>query len=482
MELNRRFDKTDHVQAVLRTLAVVDLEPLREAYRGTGSKPYPPEYMLAIALFEILGGVTSPAAWHRDADTRDQCKFLGRGICPSRSVWYDFRDRCAKFIGSVHQSLVGAAIQRKQIEPRECSLDGTFTSAAASRHKIFNLKQINRRLSKLKRVVRSIDEPNQIASSKALPAVPLWIAPTPAGRQEQLNRFRQAKQRILENIVKNRAKPKRYQRDEGRILVSPADIDAVIGRDKKKVIRPLFNTQLMTDCGSDVIVAYDVYAQNNDNGTLAPMIAKAQVITGNQLRIVHADSGYCSILELKDCDSLKINLYAPVQDNTAASRRLANGEIQIPSQEFDFDELTRQMTCPAGHGMKFVKEVQVPRADGRTLGELRFQQSASVCSGCELARRCLGAKSKRRTVARQSEQRVLDKQKEKMAGVEGCSSQRLRAQVIERRFADGKQHRNQDVQNGRGLTRVKAEVGLLVVAQNTLTLYNLEKRGATGFD
>jgi hypothetical protein len=377
--------------------------------------------------------------------------------------------------------LVGAAIKRKQIEPTECSLDGTFTAAAASRHKIYNLKQITRRLSKLKRVVRSIDEPNQIASSKALPAVPLWIAPTPAGRQEQLHRFRQAKQRILENIAKNRSKPKRYQRDENRILVSPADIDAVIGKDKKKVVRPLFNTQLMTDCRSDVIVAYEVFAQNHDTGTLAPMITKSQAVTGKLVETVHADSGYCSILDLKDCGVLEIDLYAPVQDNTASSRKLPNGEIQIPSQKFSFDELTRQMTCPADHKMKFVKEVQVSRADGRTLGELRFQQSASVCSDCELARRCFGAKSKCRTVARQSEQCVLDEQKEKMASVTGRRSQRLRAQVIERRFADGKQHRNQDVQNGRGLTRVRAEVGLLVVAQNTLTLYNLEKRGATAF-
>ena len=122
------------MQAVLRTLDVIDVESIRNVYRGTGSKPYPPERMLAIALYEILTGVSSPSDWHRDADTRDQCKLLGRGISPSKSVWYDFRDRCAKFIDSVHQSLVGKAIERKQIGPTECSLDGTFTAAAASRH------------------------------------------------------------------------------------------------------------------------------------------------------------------------------------------------------------------------------------------------------------------------------------------------------------------------------------------------------------
>jgi hypothetical protein len=436
--------------------------------------------MLAVALFEILRGQTSPAVWHQDATSRDQCKFLGLGIAPSRTAWYDFRDRAGKFIEKVHQGLIAQAIDDQTIKPTECSLDGTLTAAAASRHKIYNLKQINRRLNRLKRAVRRLDDPSQRASSNSLDAIPKWIAPTPSGRQEQLDRFRRAKRRMLENIGENRGKHSRYRRDESKMVISPADIDAVIGKDKRKVVRPLYNTQYTTDCASDVIIAYGVWAQNNDNGTLAPMIGKVQEITGNLLEVLHADSGYCSILDLKDSESLGIDLYAPVQDNTAATRKLANGQTQIPSKEFTFDESTRGLTCPGGHAMKFVKEVQVPRACGRTLGELRYEQSASLCSACSLSTRCLGDKSKRRTVSRQSEQRILDAQQKKMLSDEGVKSQRLRGQVIERRFADGKLHRNQDEQNGRGLCRVRAEVGLLVVAQNTLTLYNLEKHAPNG--
>lgn len=479
--LAARFASNAHVQAVFQTLATLDLQPLHDAYRGTGSQPYPPERLLAICLFEILNGITSPAAWCRDADTRDQCKLLGRGIAPSRSVWYDFRDRCGKFIDSVHQDGVKAAIEQQQIDPSDCALDGTFTAAAASRHKIFNLKQVNRRIAILKRAIRQLDDLNQVASRKPLQQVPRWIAATPRGRKRQLNQYRQAKQRMLENIEKNRSKRKRFQRDEDKMIICPTDIDAAIGKDKRKLVRPLFNTQNMTDCGSDVVVAYGVWPQTNDSGTLAPMIEKTQLVTENRLKTVHADSSYCSILEIKDCEAAGINLFAPVQDNTVAKRKSASGECQIPSQEFDFHESTREMTCPSGHPMKFVKEVQAPRADGRTLGTMIFEQSPSTCENCDLAGRCLGPTSKRRTVTRQCEQYVLDRQKEKMESDEGRRSQKLRAQVVERRFADGKMHRNQDVQNGRGLKRVKAEVGLLVVAQNALTIYNMKKHAKNGF-
>ncbi len=436
--------------------------------------------MFGIVLFEILLGVTSPARWHKEADTRQQCQLLGQGITPSRTAWYDFRDRSGKFIEQVHQEMLAQAIDQKLINPKECAIDGTFTAAAASRHKLYNLKQINRRLNKLKRVIKSLDHPSQVASTKPLRAIPQWIAPTPAGRAEQLDRFGQAKRRMLENISKNRKKHSRYRRDESRMVISPADIDAVIGRDKHKVLRPLYNTQLMTDCGSDVIVAFGVWAQSNDNGTLAPMIEKTQQAIGGRLRTVHADSGYCSILDLKDCDSLNIDLYAPIQDSTnQLGRKAGSGESQIPSSQFAFDESTGEMSCPGGHAMKLVREVQVPRADGRRVGELRFEQLVEHCSGCSLASRCLGGKAKRRTVSRQSEQAILDEQKRKMESPAGKRSQRLRGQVIERRFADGKKHRGQGTQNGRGLARVHAEVGLLVVAQNTLTLWLLENRRKT---
>ena len=83
---------------------------------------------------------------------------------------------------------------------------------------------------------------------------------------------------MLENIGENRLKYSRYRRDESRLTISPTDIDAVIGKDKSKVIRPLYNTQTMADCGSEMIVAFDVWAQANDTGTLIPMVKKTQQI------------------------------------------------------------------------------------------------------------------------------------------------------------------------------------------------------------
>jgi len=432
--------------------------------------------MLSIALFEILNGVCSPAQWYRDATSRDQCKLLGQGISPSRSTWYEFRDRASKFVQQVHQKMITDGIQQGLVDPSECSLDGTFNAASTSRLKMYNLKQLSRRINQLKRAIRKLDNPLQVASKKTIDVLSKWVGATAIGRLRQLKSFRNAKARLLEKVGKNRAKHARFKREESKFSISPADSDAVIGKDKLNTIRPLYNIQYMTDNQSEVIVDYGVFMQSNDNGLLIPMLEKARKIVGQTLKKVFADSAYCSILDLKDSRVLGIELFAPVQDNQQVQRKAANGETQISSHEFDFTPSPPQMKCPQGHPMNLVRIAQIPRADGRRLGAYVFEQTVDLCSKCSLAGSCLGPKSKRRTISRQAEQDVLDMQVEKMNTPEGKQSQKVRSQVSERRFADGKQHRGNRILHGRAKKRAEAQVGLVVIAQNTLALFNLHKR------
>ena len=125
--------------------------------------------------------------------------------------------------------------------------------------------------------------------------------------------------------------------------------------------------------------------------------------------------------------------------------------------------------------MRQVSRSKDPRADDRYVIELRFEQEVSHCAGCAFAAQCLAVGSERRTVRRLENQSVMDEQKKKMASDEGVSSARSRKR-IERRYGDSKLHRGGRELHGRGLSRAAAETGLMVVAQNALTLYLLAKR------
>lgn len=405
---------------------------------------------------------------------------MGRGIKPGRTTFYSFRDRAAKFIEAFHSEMIRDAIQNEIIDPTEGCLDGTFVTAAASRHKMFRLRQVSRRFSVIKRAFSQLDNPDQVASRRKLKGIPSWLAKTPSGRQEQLESFRAAKAKILDEIRVNRGLPSSLRRDEDEIKISPADVDAVIGKDKFKVTRPLYNVQYMCDFGSDVILSYDVFRKKNDTGTLIPMINKTQLIIGGRLQKVHADSGYCSLLEVTDCVELGVDLFAPVPERKGSKGRpTCSGEVQLSVDEFPWDESTGSLSCPAGHAMRRVSRSKDPRADDRYVIELRFEQDQDLCAGCELAARCLASNSKRRTVRRLEKQSVMDQQKQKMTGEAGVQSGRNRKMRIERRYGDSKKHRGGRELHGRGLSRATAETGLMVVAQNVLTLYMLVKRART---
>jgi len=346
LELQERLADNDHVQAVEQFVAQTDQQTLYDAYRGTGSKPYRPDRLLAIVLVMILQGIRSPSKWATSAKNDDRCKLVGRGIEPGRTTFYNFRDRAEKFIEAFHTQIIQDAIQNEHINPTEGCLDGTFVAASASRHKMFRLKQVSRRLSVLKRAIAQLDDSAQVASNGKLKAIPSWLGKTPSGRQEQLASFRNAKAKILDEIQVNRSLPSGLRRKEEGIKISPADIDAVIGKDKLKVTRPLYNVQYMCDSASDVILAYDVFRKKNDTGALIPMIEKTQSIIGGRLQKVHADSGYCSLLEVKDCVELDVDLFAPVPERKGSKgRATASGELQIIVDEFPWDQSFARLSC-----------------------------------------------------------------------------------------------------------------------------------------
>ena len=227
----------------------------------------------------------------------------------------------------------------------------------------------------------------------------------------------------------------------------------------------------------DLILGYGVFRKKNDTGTLVPMIQKTQLVIGGRLEKVHADSGYCSLLEVKDCVDLNVDLFAPVPERKGSKGRpTESGQVQIPVDAFYWNQSSGSLSCPAGHSMRRVSRSKDPRADGRHVIELRFEQDVHRCKTCQLGPQCLASGSRRRTVRRLEDQSLMDKQKVKMKSQAGIASTRHRKMRIERRYADSKKHRGGGQLHGRGLARATAETGLMVVAQNCLTLYLLVKR------
>jgi transposase len=452
------------VQAVEQAVAGIDLQILRNAYAGVGSEPHPPECMLRLALYEILDGRPSPAQWHRDAQNNDPAKFLARLIQPSRTACYEFRDRASKFINVVHQQMMRTAIDRGLLSVETGVLDGTFFRSYASRHRMLNISNLEKRLTELRVAIGgSMVEP-----------WPTWIAPTTIGREDQLKRYELSLTILKSRIEENSQRPKDKRLPEKRVLVSPSDPEAPIGKDKEKVFGPLYNSQYMIDPKTFLILASDVFARASDSGTIGRMIDSTNGTLGKHLKNVFADGGYSSVSDIKVCHARNVNLFAPVQENSGVTKQSRNSELPtIARDQFPYSLDDNSYTCPQGHKLEYVDRTRKRRAENQIVYEARYRLKGQMCQTCPLAKQCLRPGAKARTIRRLDGQELVEELRAKMETDEGKKARSIRSQTVERGFADTKLHRGIRRFHCRTLDRAKVEISLAVIAQNALTIFRL---------
>lgn len=449
---------------------MLDRAVIDEVYRGSGSTPYDPMILLKMVLLQYLKGNQSPATWFDEAEWNEQMQWLGRGYMPARRTWYDFRDRLSKVIEQVHRQIVTRAIAEKHLDPTTGVQDGTTVAACASRHRTVTQKTLEQRSGQLAQIIKGEFEGD----------LPGWVPATQSGRSELAERMKQASDVLMARIAKNATKPSGKRQKPEKIHVSLTDPIAPIGRDKYKVFRPLYTVQYMVAAGSWLIMSYSCEAAATDAGTLPPMIDKTQEIVGGLLRDVLVDSGYCSIVDLQECQRRKIELFAPVQANSfTESKKKAKPNPQISRDQFEWNEAENCYRCPEGHRLEYQNRMRKKRHSDHQLWESRYRCDPIHCQSCPLAAQCLRPGSASRQIKRLEGQELLDAQREKMATPEAKARYRLRSQTVELTYADSKGNRDLTQFHGRGPSRALTETGIMVVAQNILRLDRIERRCAT---
>lgn len=224
----------DHLaRAIDEAVDQLDPTDLFASYRGVGSKAHRPDLILKIVLYEIPMGRHSPAQWVQDVRDRRCLQWLGLGIKPSRTRLYAFRDRVGPFLETLNRQVLRSAVVQGMTTARRGSLDGTLIAANASRHRLVNLSRLERRLAELDRVIAT-DKTGQNAG-----AIPAWMARSPATRRRQRYRFGAARRKLLKQHAENARRSRDRRQEPEKIVISPSDFEAALGRDKEKVFRPL---------------------------------------------------------------------------------------------------------------------------------------------------------------------------------------------------------------------------------------------------
>ena len=206
----------------------LDLSAFRDDYGRTGSPAYAPALLLKVILYETREGRHSPASWRRSARSSEPVRWLLRGGEPSRSCWYAFRDRIAPYLEDWNRQVLAQAVAQGRTPAQRGALDGTTIAADASRRRLLDEATLQRREEELRQAK---------AAAPAAAQRPGWMAPTPEGRRRQEERLGRARERRDQLQRRNAGKRASKRKKRERIVVSPSDPEAALGRDKEGVFR-----------------------------------------------------------------------------------------------------------------------------------------------------------------------------------------------------------------------------------------------------
>jgi transposase len=464
----------DHLARTIdRAAARLDLSALRATYGRTGSEAHPPERLLRVVLYQTRRGRHSPADWHRDARECEPVRWLLRGAVVSRSCWYAFRDRVAPLLLDLNAQVLAQALAAGLTTATRAAQDGTLVAANASRHKLVNQAALEKRVAQLA-VACANDRPAAVPTAGAAaaavptagvaaPAAPAWLAASAAGRQRQQQRLGRAQQRLAELRGQNQQKWPSKRKAAAAIVVSLSDPEAVVGRDKEKVYRPLYNVQVVADLDSPLVLGYEVFAQQNDAGVLGRLLAQVRQQLGHGLQVLLADTAYAGGADLAAAAREGVTVYAPVPGDGVEKPK------QIPKREFAWQAAEQTYTCPQGHRLVFEESWREKRVGGG-VQVWRYRCPPAHCQGCPLQARCTKTPASGRAVTRQEHEELIEALRARMGTAEAKALYRLRGQNVELVNADWKEHRKLRRFSGRGLSRARGAVGLLVLAQNLVTV------------
>jgi transposase len=480
--LDTQIEEGDLVRVISQSVddGIFDVEAVWDVYSGRGSAAHPPDLLLKLAIYEHCRGRTKPIQWHRDLKSDIKVQWLTFGMkVPQRTV-YRFRDRVGSLLESWNQQVLEFAVAEGLVEGRQASIDGTTVAANASRRKLGNKQQVEQRLEQLEQAMSSSLETSSrdtTSQDSAEPSLePGWMAKTGIGKLEQHARYRKAQARLSELLAENEKRRSDKRKPEEKIVISLTDPESVFGLDKEKVYRPLYNVQTVSDLPTDFVLAYEVFAQHSDSGTLQTLMNKIHD-SGIQVEDLLADAGYPVGEDLEFCERSGITLYAPWQENSStAKRKKQSSEPRLEKDEFQWDDACEVYVCPEGKELPYSHQKTRQRARGETIRFDVYQASPSDCTACPLQARCTTAPQTGRTVRRDPYQEEIDRLKTRMQTETAKSLYKYRSQTIERVFADFKEHRNLRRFRGRGLSRARTQLGLTVLGHNLRLLAKLREK------
>lgn len=276
---------------------------------GVGRSAIAPQILLGLWLYATLDGVGSARELSRLVLEHDAYRWISGGVQVNHHSLSDFRVEHGAALDEMLSASVAALMTAGAVKLQRVAQDGVRVRASAGAASFRRKGSLQDNLERARARVRELKEqldadPAQASRRKA--------AAQQRARRELEQRLHKALDRLpeLEQIKRrNGAKA-----EDAR--ASSTDADASVMKMADGGYRPAVNTQLASDCDSQVIVGVEVSTAGTDMAQLAPMVDQVGQRCGQTPGQWLVDGGYPAHEQLNAVAD-KTEVCAPVPEPRA---------------------------------------------------------------------------------------------------------------------------------------------------------------------
>ena len=433
------------IDAYVDSLDLVELEFKYALESETGRPPYNPADMLKLYIYGYLNSIRSSRKLEQETHRNMEVVWLLKKLHPDFKTIADFRRDNKKAIKKVYREFTLLCKKLDLFGAELIAIDGSKIRAVNSKDHTYTpnrLKQLIKHIDKkIEDYFRVCDRQDKKESH------------VKKGDKDQLNaniksmlRRKEKYQDILKELEASGAKQ-----------ISKTDPDSRQMQTSQGQ-QVCYNVQIAVDEKNKLIVAGNVTNDVTDINSLSEIAIEAKDILGSGKIDAVSDMGYYNGSEIKRVIEEGITPYIAKPDTSANTKLGLYGK-----KKFKYDSDKDCYICPAGEQLPF-------RFDTVEKGRHIKYYWNSKCKACSLKSKCTRSKDYRR-ITRWVDEDILDEMKRRVDAHPEMMFKRKC--IVEHPFGTLKRSMNQGYFLTKGLSNVKVEFSLSVLAYNIKRVINI---------
>ena len=474
------------LEYAIRTLIEerVDTTVFDERYRNeeTGRTAYDPKVLLKIVLFAYSRGILHSRRMERACKENVTFMALACGQAPDHSTLAAFVSSMGEErIVSLFSQVLLVCDQEGLLGGTQFSLDGLKLPANASKEWSGTQADLLKKKGKLEEKVKSAVREHREADRRG-------GDPDGQRQEKRIRRLQCQAERIERFLAENEAKKGHCGKE---VQSNVTDNESAKMVSSHGVIQG-YNANALVDGKHQVVVHAQAFGEGEDASNVAPMLQGAdrnlKAAGGGKepLKDVEfsADTGYFSVENLEACRDAEVDAYIPDRQFRQRDPRFADARRYRRSvdkhkqrykskkrwfspDDFKWDDRTKTLTCPAGHGL-YKNGSQFETKDGYLANQYRAPKHA--CAGCHLRSRCLrnpaGLARQVRLFYGRRPGSLTDAMRAKIDTPQGRTAYSRRLSTVEPVFANVRAQKRMDRFTLRGRLKVSIQWMLYCVVHN----------------